>query len=97
MKLEKIMTAPYQKHSKTSKDAAEKVDVGQQEAIAYGIIKRLGGATGDKIAELMNVPIGTASARIVGLRDKGFIETTEKREMTRSGRYGFVHMVKESK
>lgn len=88
------MTAPYQKHSETSKDAAEKVDVNYQERIILDYLKTRGvsGATGDEISQVFGIPIGTASARIVGLRNKKKIETTNIKRQTRSGRYGYVHV-----
>lgn len=87
---------PYQKHSETSKKAALKANAKTQEIAAYAFIKRRGksGATGDEVAEFLEIPIGTASARIVGLRDKGFIETTKYERLTRTGRLASIHIAR---
>lgn len=84
----------YQKHSQTSKAAYLKRDKSLLDK-AYALIKisQKRGMTGDEIAAALQIPIGTASARIAELMDKNLIEKTDKTRPTRSGRYGYVHVV----
>lgn len=99
------MSAPYQKHSKTSKEAADSLMTA--ETMGANIIEIMtqhapNGMTADELA--LNATIrqrhptiqsGTVSARLTGLEDDGKVCQTKHTRMTRNNRPAHVWKLKE--
>lgn len=85
-------TLPFAKNSRTSRAAAKSMwpyaptDAGR----VLHWIKANGGCTCDEIEYDMRLKHQTASARINGLRNKGFIKDSGRTRPTRSGRKAVV-------
>lgn len=84
----------YQKHSETSKEAAESVNAEKQRANILAIIikSRTIGVIGDELAaDLKEIP-GTISARLIELEREGLIVRTNLKRTTRRNRNAFVYV-----
>lgn len=89
-----LPTAPYVKHSPTSRAAAESVEpqLARLERVVFGIIVAAGayGATDDEIEIATKLPHQTASARRRGLVLGAYIRDSGETRPTRSGRKATV-------
>ena len=86
-------TLGYQSRSETSRMAAEQCTTAaslEKNILAY-LDAEPHGFIGDNFAFLLDIPIGTASARLRGLELKGHIFKTEETRLTRSNRKAFVY------
>lgn len=87
-------TAPYQKHSETSKEAAELLN---PENLRNDIKLKIDsrgdfGFTGDELSSLLKIVPGTVSARLIELERKGLIVRTTKTRLTRFNRRACVYV-----
>ena len=94
MSIFKSNNAPYQKHSETSKEAAESVNAEKQRANILSIIIKNGdiGAIGDELAAYLKEIPGTVSARLIELERAGSIVRTNRKRTTRRNRNAFVYV-----
>jgi len=87
------MTAPYQRHSRTSKEAAERLETARtlEADILIYLASAIQGLTGDELHQLLEskhigLQAGTISARLRGLEIKGDIFKTKHTRTTRMNR-----------
>ena len=90
---------PYATASDTSKAAAESMKGKPSEDQRYAVFHAIlncgdRGATCDELEASLNLPHQSCSARVHELAQHGYIEKTEYRRETRSGRNAAVYRVK---
>lgn len=87
----------YQKHSETSREAAEKLETGDTlRAAVYEDIEfwKKHGRIGDEIAENLSTPSAVIAARLRELETMGRIIKTDGKRLTRSRRSANVYVTK---
>jgi len=86
--------APYQRHSETSRDAAELIepDVASLRGRVLAYLRKCGekGATDDEMQVALQMNPSTQRPRRIELWKAGFIEPTSETRPTRSGRQATV-------
>lgn len=88
------MGTPYQKHSHTSREAAEKHDAKSLRQRVYDALNDRGqkGACVDRISQSLKVPAGTLSARMIELERMNMVIKTNMVEKTRYNRNASVYV-----
>ena len=92
--------APYQKHSRTSRDAAEQItpNTGTLRAKVYEIIKewtpRTGGLTDSEIQNMLHMDPSTQRPRRVELVNHGLVVDSGEKRMLKSRRMAVVWRAK---
>ena len=91
---------PHVKGSETSKEAAEsiKLSLTTTELRVMAFYRKRGerGATCDEVEQHLRMRHQSASARVRGLELKGYLEKTERKRKTMSGRKAFVLVATEA-
>ena len=90
--VEDILTAPYQKHSETSKAAAKEIepDAGTQRHKLFGWLYDHGPATDQEMQEGVPMDPSTQRPRRVELVRMGIVRDSGEKRKTRSGRQAIV-------
>lgn len=89
------MHTPYQKHSETSRESAEKLSTADslRSSILEVISSRFNlGMTGDELSINFSIAPGTISARLIELERSGKIIKTKMRRLTQAKRNAFVYV-----
>ena len=89
---ESILSAPYQKHSETSKAAAKEIegDAGTQRHKLFGWLYEHGSATDEECQDGIPMNPSTQRPRRVELVRMGLVRDTGEKRKTRSGRSAVV-------
>ncbi len=85
----------YQRHSDTSREAFERLEArmgDQMAAIMRLLSENPSGLTGRQIATILEMPIGTASARLSAIVSEGHVIKTSMRYGTPAG---YIHVLRE--
>lgn len=93
-----LFSAPYQKHSETSREAAEKLY--SAENLRAQILdeirhRKADGRTGDELSEWFGLAPGTISARLIELERAGDIVRLDQTRKTQSNRKAYIYIAKE--
>ena len=92
------VSAPFQSHSPTSREAAESIapDLGRLEQMVFDALRGAGtwGRTCDELEVLLDMKHQTASARLIGVEQQGAICKLARTRLTRSGRNAAVYVIK---
>ena len=87
-----ILTAPYQKHSETSKAAADEIkpSAGTQRHTLYGWLYEHGPATDEQMQDGIPMTANAQRPRRVELVRMGLVRDSGEKRKTRSGRSAVV-------
>lgn len=86
------MNAPYQKHSQTSKLAAEEIkpEAATLREQVYQALKDIGPMTDEEMQDLLDMNPSTQRPRRIELQRAGWVEGTGSKRLTKSQRQAVV-------
>jgi len=90
------ISAPYQPHSDTSREAAEQIEptAGTERSRVLALLREVGGLTDEQIQDRLEMNPSTERPRRVELCQMGFVHDSGEKAATRSGRRAVVWDVK---